>query len=147
MALTDTIFLAILCFIFGYQLGSVQHYQDHSTQTESGSDSASPHQSDEPQAQPNPEEQWVGRHLHESSDADESLHRPLDNLPPNDFQRSPVAPRNSHGGPYYCDVYGCDQYAVHPSTRCRHQQCKGHHCLQHCHSLCCPHRPARLYSQ
>ena len=146
MALSDTILLAIICFILGYQLGCAQHYRDNSTQTELEPAPGSNHNSTQIPPQPEPEEQWVGQHLHESSNEDESLHRPLDNLPPGDFQRSAIAPRNSHGGPYYCNVHGCDRYAVHPSTRCRHQGCRGHHCLQHCHSLCCPHRPPRLYS-
>jgi hypothetical protein len=147
MALTDTIFLAIICFILGYQLGSAQHYSDLSTQTDEEVVTSPQPEQTNPPTQPHPDGYWVGLHLHESSEEDESLRQPLDNLGPDDFTRSPIAPRNSHGGPYYCHVHGCDAYAVHPSTRCRHQQCRGHHCLHHCHSLCCPHRPARLYSK
>jgi hypothetical protein len=141
MALTDTIFLAIICFILGYQLGRAQDYHNHSTQTESDSTCETVDI-----AQPHPEDQWVGQHLHEEEADNESLRRPLDNLGASDFERSPIAPCDRHGNPQSCEVWNCDRYAVHPSTLCPHHQCRGLHCLQHCHSLCCPYRPPRLYS-
>ena len=137
MAITDTILLAIFCLIFGYQLGCTRQTQDTATQTEEEA---------VPTSDANSEAQWVGLDLHSESSDDDSTQRPLDNLPQGSLPLTVLPPRNSHGGQYNCQVPGCSHYAVHPSPRCNHLQCKGHHCLRHCHTLCCPYRPPRLYS-
>ncbi len=124
MAIADTLLLAIFCFILGYQLGRNEQPTNNS-----------------------PEAQWVGLELHnDSSDDSQSTQRPLDNLPPAALTWTAVAPRDPYGDPYLCCEDNCERYAIHPATRCPHLSCPGHHCLGHCHSLCCPYRPPRLYS-
>jgi hypothetical protein len=131
MAIFDTLALIILCILFGYQLGinkNTLNNNDNDTQTDETA-------------------KWVGLHLHDDISEDgNTLHLPLDNLPPGALQIQPAPPQNSHGGPYYCHHFGCDEYATHPSPRCRHQTCHGHHCVTHCRTICCPYRSQRIYS-